>query len=180
MHFVTRSVITMLALALAGCAPSMRIQTDADPNADFSGYRTYTWLPLPQGGDRRVNNPTVASRITSAVDATLNSKGLHKQTSGDPDFFVGYHAALQGRTDATTVNTYYGYGWGAWGPPYATTAVRYFEQGTLIIDIVDAASMKLVWRGSAEAEIDRAVDEQKRRERANDAVRKIFADFPRR
>jgi hypothetical protein len=167
---------------VVGCS-TMTIQTDYAPESagTISAYRTYAWLPHPSGGDTRVNNPIVASRVESAVDATLGAKGYGKTVAAGADFLVGWHAALDGRVDIETVNRYYGYNWGRWYGPRAVISqdyVREYEEGTLILDIVDKASNELVWRGSAQAEVDMNASPDERQQRITDAVQQIFAEFP--
>ena len=105
----TLYAIGTLVVAVSGCA-SMQIQTDYDPAANFSGYRTYSWMPIPQTGDPRVSNAITDARIRGAVDSVLSAKGYRKLGSGDVDFLVGYHATIEGMLNVTTVNRYYGYG----------------------------------------------------------------------
>ena len=58
------------------------------------------------------------------------------------------------------------------------TYVREYDEGTLIIDIVDAGSNELVWRGAAQGEVNLAASPQEREQRAQDAVQRILEDFP--
>ena len=49
---------------------------------------------------------------------------------------------------AATISAHYGYGWGWYGSGRTNTYVNEWDEGTLLVDIVDAASNELVWRGS--------------------------------
>jgi hypothetical protein len=160
----------------------MTIETQADPEASFSGFETYSWMPNPRGVDRRVG-PQVAAWIIEAIDEQLTAKGFAKLDTGDTDFKVGYHAAVQGTMEVSYIDSYYGYGVQPWYPRFGAveqqqSAARYYDQGSIVIDIVDARSNRLVWRGVAEAEVDRQADQEKRQPRIQEAVRKILADFP--
>jgi len=147
----------------------------------MGAYHTYAWLAQPEGGDPRVNNDLVATRVINAVDEALSAKGYAKVQRG-ADFLVGWHLSLQGKVDVTTVNSYYGYGYGRWrrgGVAVAqNTRVREYDEGTLIIDIVDAASNELVWRGSAQGEVHAQASSEERSERVRSAVQKVLADYP--
>jgi hypothetical protein len=59
----------------------------------------------------------------------------------------------------------------------ATTAQTY-DQGTLILDIVDAKKKELVWRGSANGILDPGASPDKKASKVNEAVTKTLADFP--
>ncbi len=179
MKLLSCAVAAAVTISLAGCS-GMSIRSDFNPQADFSRYSTYAWLPAPQTGDPRVDNAILESRIKTAVDETLSAKGYRQVAADQATFLVGYHLSIEGRMDATTVNSYYGYGWGPWyyGPGYQNTQVRYYDQGTLLIDIVDAQAKELAWRGTAEAEVRSEMTPEKRQQRVNEAVTKILQRFP--
>ena len=70
--------------------------------------------------------------------------------------------------------TGYGYGyWGGWGMSYTQPYV--YEEGTMILDLVDRAKGQLVWRGTLTKALgsSRPSDEEVRK-----AVRKVLIDFP--
>ncbi len=180
----TAGVVIILggAMLTAACA-TVSVITDYDPQAvsSIGAYQRYAWLPQPPGGgDTRVNNELVAKRVINAVDEVLATRGYVK-VQRDADFLIGWHAILEGKTDVTTINRSYGYGWGprragrVWS---SDTRVREYDEGTLIIDVVDAASNELVWRGAAQGEVKALASAEERSERIRNTVRKIFDKFP--
>ena len=180
--FAARVLGALLVATLCGCA-SLTVSSDYDPSFDFSDYRTWSWLPGPQGGseDPRIANELVDDRVRAAVEKQLTARGYELRSTGTPDFRVRYHAAVEDAVDVRMLNRSYGYGPG-WGGPrggvVTETYARKYEQGTLILDIVDANSEKLVWRGFAQAEVDRSATPEQRRQRIGDAIRQILAGFP--
>ena len=89
-------------------------------------------------------NAITENRVRRAVDNSLSAGGYRKLESGTPDFLVAWQAAIEGKVDVTMVNGYYGYGyrrWGAWG---AGPMDREYDEGTLILDVIDAESRELV------------------------------------
>ncbi len=180
-----RSLVPLLMLTLVACA-GIETSTNYDPTAmdKLSGYRTYSWLPQPRGQENtRVYNPIVETRVKQAVDQELASRGYRK-VEQNPDFQIGWQGAIDKKLDVQTVDRYYGYSWGSWYSPYymgavaPETYVREYEQGTLILDIVDASSNQLVWRGTAQAELSSSSSVSKRQERLNEAVHDTLKDFP--
>lgn len=174
-----------ITLVLAGCGAGVKVSTDFNPQQDFSSYQTYIWAAPPQTGNARLDSELTQRRIQSAVDEVLGSKGLRPATGNEqPDFMVGYYAALDSRVDVQTVNTYSGWGWGPYygggyyGGVYATTQARYYNQGTLIIDIADAEKKELVWRGTGESEVHTESNPERRQARLVDAVQQIMRGFP--
>ena len=178
MRIASAAIVLGAAMLTAACA-SISVKTDYDPGAASSmgAYQSFSWLPHPRGGDIRVNNDLVATRVVNAVDETLAASGYTKVRRG-ADFLIGWYASLQGKVDVTSMNSYYGYGWRR-GVVYAQdTQVREYDEGTLIIDIVDAASNELVWRGSAQARVHEGASSEERSERIRSAVQKVLEDFP--
>ncbi|WP_141326487.1 DUF4136 domain-containing protein [Myxococcus sp. AB025B] len=178
----------LMACALTACA-GIDVSTNYDPSAvqQLDGYKTYAWLPQPQGSDKRVYNPIVGGEVERAADAYLQSHGYQK-VEANPDFLLGWHGAIDNKLEADTVNAYYGYPYDPmWDPFYGggpvamsapETVVREYEQGTLIIDVVDAQSKKLVWRGQAQSEIDDSAKAEKQQSRINQSVEEILERFP--
>lgn len=112
--FVAAAVIVVTSL-FAGCS-GMNISADFDPTAvdKMKAYKTYSWLPAPQTR-KRSNDQFIAKRINAAAENALRKKGMERALSGSPDFLVGWHGAVDSKLQYSTVNTYYGYGWGYWG-----------------------------------------------------------------
>jgi hypothetical protein len=185
MRRATRIAAAGLALAVVGCG-GMTISTDYNPTAvpTMQGWQTYTWISGEgERQDPELNNPILIARIEGAVDAALAAKGFQKLATGG-DFLVGWHADVDQRTDYQTVNSYYGgYGWGGWygggmGMGTSRTTEYNWEEGTLVILVADPKSEELVWHGSATAEVGKEGSPEERQERVNQAVQKIFANFP--
>jgi hypothetical protein len=161
----------------------MTINTDYDPQADFSAFRTYKWAErTPRGDDDpRVYNDITAGRIKLAVSKALQAKGF-QETQANPDFLVGWHGAIQGQMAMDTIHDNYGYGYGWYGPSpgmgTSTTTVRQWDEGTLLIDIVDAKTNALVWRGSAQAELSENKSPEQEQAKLDSAAQRILQNFP--
>jgi hypothetical protein len=181
----TNHVLPVILVAAAVGCSSMKVETRADPTADFSGFNNYSWLDHPGGNESRIG-PQIGMWIVGAIDEELADKGFHRRAASESDFRVGYHAAVQGRMEVSNIDAYYGYGitpsspWTYYhaGSQQQQSPARYYNEGVLVIDIVDASSNRLVWRGTAQAEVDDDVAPEERQARIREAVRKILADFP--
>ncbi len=180
---VSKRLRTLLTLALCACASGWTVHTDHDPAADFSTYERFSWLPRPveMTGEPRVDNPLLHTRVRFAVEQELASKGYKKILEGTPDFYIGYHLSLTTKLDARTTDAHYGYGpggpWGRMGTP----ETRYFEyeEGTLILDVVDARLEKLVWRGSGQQRIgEPSTTPEESERRVREAVAEVLKYFP--
>lgn len=180
----------LLAVLLAGCS-TMDVTTDYDPGAVFEGMKRYAWLPEPRKatGDPRIDdNKLLDQRIRKAVEDQLEFKGYTLSTS-DPDFLVGYHVSLDKRQSVQVLNDYYGYGPG-WGYRYGAayrpmgyagapdTYVYEYEEGTLILDIVNPANRELMWRGAASDEVHFKNTPQESEAQIRTAVQAMLERFP--
>lgn len=189
-HFQPRSFAGAMALvglfALAACSSRVKVQTDYNPNANFSGLHTFAWLPVPPArtGDPRADSAILAGRVRRSVIADLTSKGYREVApNASPDFYVAYQAAVDQKINVQSTPAYYGYGgwWG--GMPVAmgtSTTVHQYELGTLILDIVDRERDDLIWRGSGQAKLKKndTRTSAERDQAMREAVAAILADFP--
>jgi hypothetical protein len=175
---LTRLFLTAFSLVVTSACSTMEIASDYDPRANFSAYRTYSWLTRvePPGNDPRLQSSLLHSRIREAVASELTTKGLQHEPTAKPDLLVAYHVALQGKMDVSTVQNY-PYGPTAWGAT-TTTHVRQYEEGSLILDLIDASSQQLVWRGSAQAEVKPDASPEEKQRRIKEAVHKILERYP--
>jgi hypothetical protein len=179
------SVGLFLAAALCGCS-SITVSYDYDPTAKLAAYRTYDWMPGPQEatGDRRIDNSLIDIRVRTIVDGQLAMKGYSKPASDQPDFYVTYHASLKDLMKLSAQTDYYGYGvgersGGGWpGGNRTTTDVQTYKEASLILDVLDVATRRLVWRGIAEGEAKPGATPEEKQVRIRTAVHEMLKHFP--
>ena len=176
--------LATLALAMVltpALAMAQKTSYDFDKSANFAGFKTYA---LKDG--TKVGQPLIDDRIVNAIDTELAAKGLTK--SDKPDVFVVYHVAFDKQKDISTFSSGYGGGYGAYGWGYggawaggggsSTTTVRDILVGTLVIDIADATKGQMAWRGMGVKEVNTQAKPDKRDKSINNAVKKIFKNYP--
>jgi len=166
------------ALALAACS-SMKVQTEYDRNADFKATAAMhgSSSSLVRSSRRRPATPGSGKRFSRVIDQALASKGLTRVTPDQsPELLVAVHGWAINRIDVQS----YGYNYAAtpygFYPTMATPAmeVRQYRDGTLIIDLVDARSKQMVWRGTATDTFSPGMEAQK----VAEAVSKTLAEYP--
>ena len=176
---------------VGACAPSPKIGYDFDRSTDFTAYHTYAWLQADQEktGDRRADSSAVDMRIRIAVGTQLRLKGYQALPEGTPDFYVAYHVGL--KDSSPSISTRY-YSDGMAGHAFAHSAdtrstskspavvndTASYLTGSLLLDIIDARSQKLVWRGTAAGEVDPGLTSAQRDERTKAIVHGILSHFP--
>ena len=183
MSFKPLAVLGALAAVVVGCGPGVQYNHDYDPTADFSNLHTYAWAErVPSGDDDpRVYNDITMRKVKFAVDKALQDRGM-RLVNANPDIYVAWHGAIQGKMSLQTVNSGYGYGYGWYGGGMAmgssTTYVNEWDEGTLLIDIIDGKKKELIWRGSAQAELQKNNDPAEGQQKLNEVVANILAAFP--
>jgi hypothetical protein len=173
MNHIRRTAICIsFVLAMLGAAFAQHVETDFDHQANFSQYKTYSWQ------DIKPENSLWDARIKSAVDAQLAAKGWTQVDSGGDVAIV----AIKTTQTQRTLQTFYdgmGGGWrwrGFGGMGQSTTTEQDYKEGTLVIDLYDAKTKQLIWRGSAEDTLsDKAAKNEKNLDKG---VAKMFKKFP--
>ena len=161
-----------LALFLASAAFAQQVKTDYDRAANFSQYKTYSWEKV------QTPDPLWVDRIKAAVNAALVAKGWTQVESGGDISIV----AIEIDRDHQTLNTYYdGFGGGRrWrgfgGFGESTTTSDTYTVGTLVVDLFDAKTKNLVWRGVSNGMLSNKSD--KNIKSLNRGVQKLFQHFP--
>jgi hypothetical protein len=156
---------------VVSCSTIYGVQYDYDKQADFKNLKTYDWMTVPEKADIDILN---VERVKRAVNAELKAKGL-MMTSDNPDFLIA--GPLVKKEEVQVMNVGSGYV-PAWGGPMSDGGTSEYEEGSIIMDFVDAKSKKMIWRGVAKAEIDNADTPEKKEKLINEAVQEILKNFP--
>jgi hypothetical protein len=159
---------------------AQKVSYDYEKSANFAAFKTYA-----QKDGTKVGQQLIDDRIVAAIDTQLAAKGFTKSES-NPDVVVIYHVAFDKEKDISTYSSGYGggygpygYGWGGgWAGGTTTTQVRDIVVGTLVIDMADAKKNQLAWRGMGVKEINTQANPEKRDKSINEAVKKIFKNYP--
>ena len=163
-----RLVLSLIAAVLLAPVLVLAQKTsyDFDKSANFASFKTYA-----HKDGTKVGQELIDARILAAIDAQMAAKGFTVSESS-PDVFVVYHVAFDKQQDISTYSTGYA------GGGSSTTQVRDILIGTLVIDLADAKGGKLVWRGMGVKEVDTQAKPEKRDKSINNAVTKIFKNYP--
>ncbi len=171
---VQRAVFVLMGLMLlfAGKLSAGQVKTDYDRNANFGQYKTYSWEQA------KTQDPLNAERIKNAVNADLAAKGWTLVGSGGDVSIV----AMEMTHNQQTLNTFYdgfGGGWrwrGFGGLGEATTTTETYKVGTLVVDLFDAKTKQLIWRGNSSDTLSN--NSNKNIQNLDKDVEKMFKNFP--
>ena len=176
----TTLLLSVLAIFLLASCTSVRLGLDYDTSTDFSSLKTFAWHPESlREDDKNLQNPLMDARIRTAIEETLISKGYRKVVLDSADFLVGFHFSVEKKLDVNTMNATFGYSrYGRGGSIGYQTSVSEYDEGIIVIDIAEAETKALVWRGSGSRRVGTSNDPDKVTEKVNRAVSEILSQFP--
>jgi hypothetical protein len=170
-----RRGIIAAVVAMGTLVTAQEVRTDYDHAYDFSQIHTFAVKVGTSWG-----NPLSEQRVVEAVTNALEKRGLTRADPASADSMVVVHGASQTKK---SLDTFYsggwgGYGWGGFGgaPGTSTTTVNEYKVGTLVVDIFDAKSKKLVFRGVGQDEV--SDKPEKNTKKVDKATEKMFKNFP--
>ncbi|MEO7319713.1 MAG: DUF4136 domain-containing protein [Chthoniobacteraceae bacterium] len=188
--FLQKATLLVATCALAACS-TVTVTTDYDKSAAFGKYKTYTLAPARQG---QALSATGEAALRDALHTELTARGLTEVSHGKADLAIVRHVFLQ---DKVSVQQYtdwgygygggwpsgygygrgYGYGsYGMWaGAPQTYVDVNHYTEGTMILDVVDTKTKKLVFRGTGQAVVGGA---ESNAGKIREAVKKMVASLP--
>ena len=145
----------LMALLISACASGPTIVANTNPGTDFRAFQTYNFFQ-PLGTDRSSGAQTpLSSMLIASMEREMDARGLTKSDS--PDLLVDFAVQAVDRVDirSTPSHTVHRSHWNrsftTW-PTYSTT-VRQYTEGSLIIDLIDPNSNRLVAEGAATSRI---------------------------
>lgn len=186
--FLVPTIVIFLAF-LTGCASNnpVEVTTDVVTN-EFKQFSHYSWY------DKRPEEVTdLAKRVGPMVEKVVNEELMLKNytlvDADSADFFVNYEVTALDSIDINEMNVYSGLGEGfVWrhgqglsNEVYVKSKeydVQSFIKGTLIIDIINAKTDKLVWRGIADKRIEHHLNNAEIEAGLKPAIEKLLKDIP--
>jgi hypothetical protein len=164
-------------LALAGCS-DIDVTTSQDPATDFTKIRSWAWYDA-------INNdapdPALSElsrrRIKNCIQSELEARGYSWGPSDKADMLVKWVAVASGNVELAPVGFRFGIDDPATRGPIQGPATM--GEGSLVIDVLsNQPPRKVIWRGTAQATVNRDLSDEERQDRIQKAVSKTFASFP--
>ena len=188
---IRQSLVTVAlsaVIAVSAMAAGPKVRSDYDHSANFSAYKTFAFVS-PPGTEVDGYPADITQGIKSAVQREMEKRG-YRLADSHSDLLVNFSAGLakKAKHDELSKQTlgYYGYRQGVQVPVYKTWSTYTYDkgtkdyvEGTINVDIVDAAASQLVWEGVAIGEVrhlDRSIAETQ--PGINHAVGEIFEKYP--
>ena len=180
-----RQIALGMGLILAAGCAGQQVTTDYAPATSFSQFKTFALVSSP---DTAAAQQLLDQRVRNAVQAQLTTKGLTPADRQNADLYVGYGMVDKTHRQVYTYND--GWGWGGgwgwryyrWGVAWPMTVQRRVEtytDGTVVVNLVDAKTKKVVWEGEVPDVVNLPVDNPVRATKEVDAaVTKLFTKYP--
>ena len=184
------TLVVVLAFA-GGCAtaPSVRVESKVKESTDFARYRTFAFKDSEGTFDPAYFSPANQKRVRDSIAAELIQRGLEPGQTPDLQVSIYLRIAekqydkvaptLDNGSMRYNLRNYYGFYYG-YDKSWADKNQIQYQEGTLVIDVVDATANVLVWEGIAVGVLYTQRSDQQIQGRVHEAVRAVFKDFPRR
>ena len=144
----------ILSVILPACS-RVRVHVEIDAEADFGTYHTFSFLP--HAGNERasqklpprlkiISDPHFQKHIQGEIKSDLGGRGLSEAAQqAKADLLIGYSTVVRSRAERVPPVV----GTGRHGHHYVIHPgrIKWYKEGTLVIDVIDADSHVLVWRG---------------------------------
>ena len=175
----------LVVFIFTGCS-STKISSDYDREADFSKYQDFHYVGWAKDSDQILNDLD-KRRIEEAFANEFAKRGIKFVDASEADAAVSLFIVIDQKTGTTAYTDYYGgmgYGYGraypgwGWGGGYSTTRYQEYDylDGTLVVDVFDTETKKLVWQGVASGTVNEKT--KNREDRINKLAREIMAKYP--
>jgi len=171
-----------------------QITFDFDKEADFTTYKTYSFGGWQDNSDKLINDID-KKRIQQSFKSELIQRGMDYQLA-EADVIITLYFVVDQKTSRSAYTNYYnsgmgmgmgyGYGRGYYRPGFgygvgmgsATTTYSEndYEVGTLVVDVYDATSKKLVWQVVNQQTINEK--SSKRAKTIPKAIAKMMKKYP--
>jgi uncharacterized protein DUF4136 len=161
------ALCAMLVCASA-IAVGQTVSVNYNHSQSFSQYHTYAW---GSNNNNQIQNSILAQVAQQNIDTALQGVGLQKvQEDQKPDLLVTANGGMKQQTSYTAM------GMRGFGGGMGTITPQQNVEGTLIVDLYDAKSQSLVWRGIAQDTLSN--NGSKNQQKVQKGVQKMFKQWP--
>ncbi|MFT6732158.1 MAG: hypothetical protein ACJAS9_000334 [Polaribacter sp.] len=161
-------LVCIFIIASASCSFVPPTTSDYDVNYNFAQLNSYAWITKRSDSDKieskKKDNTKVITlrqkRQKLAIESEMAKKGFNLLDSiGNADFLIKSHNVTDKKKDVNRFYSTWGY-YPYYHSPYiwprhiSSSVEREYEIGTQVVDIVDAKSREVIWRGSVSQRLD--------------------------
>lgn len=174
-----RLLNTLFALILTSCS-TVKFYADYNEETDFTNYNSYSKIIWNIDNDSIVNSIT-KEKVINAIRQELDTRAI-KENKLNSDISISINFIRKDKIGTSSYTNYGGYyGYGYYRPMGYTTTNYYnytYTEGSIVIDIFDEKTKKLIWQGTAKQDFNSNVNPNLTTEKINYIIQKIFAKYP--
>ena len=149
-------------------ASGQQVSVNYNHNQSFSNYHTYAW---GSNNANQIRNSILAQVAQQDIDAAMQAKGLSKVTEAqNPDLILTSNGGMRQET------SYSAWGMRGIGGGMGGITPEQNVEATMIVDLYDAKTQSLVWRGIAQDTLSN--NGNKNQQTVQKAVQKMFKEWP--
>ena len=158
----------MLIYITSATAVGQQVSVNYNHSQSFAGYHTYAWA---SNNANQIQNLILAQVAQQDIDTALQGKGLQKvQESQKPDLILVVSGGMRQQT------SYSAWGMRGIGGGMGGITPQQNVEATLIVDLHDAKSQSLVWRGIGQDTLSN--NGNKNQQIVQKAIQKMFNQWP--
>ena len=172
-------LFAMILLLSFACSPVSKVNTETEPGVNLYQYTSFDWLDNQtsvhgNSGPQWLNERTEKS-IRTAVESEMRKYGFSRCET-NPDLMLHYHVVV--KNEVFYIRDWWcdEESWAQYGRCHRLKPMNY-QEGTLIVDMMDAKTGNQVWRGAATGAMEN-VSADKADSRIQEAVRLILKKLP--
>ena len=180
MKYLKIAFMLLATAMLVGCAVGYRVDTDYDTTYSFQNKQRFSIKAPP--ANSLIPQDLLNDRIERSISGALTTQGYHRSSLDEADFLVSYFFTTQEKQEIINYNSFHGFhGFRhchhCFGFGVSSARIRNYQEGTLIIDIIDPATKTIKWRGTSSTRLHRKTIEEKD-QLFNEIITAILVNFP--
>jgi hypothetical protein len=158
----------MIVCVTSAVAFGQQVSVNYNHSQSFSGYHTYAW---GSNNANQIQNSILAQVAQQDIDTAMQAKGFQKvQESAKPDLILTANGGMKQQT------SYSAWGMRGIGGGMGGITPQQNVEGTMIVDLYDAKTQSLVWRGIAQDTLSN--NGNKNQQMVQNAINKMFKQWP--
>lgn len=169
--YIGLAFVMVLTACTTAPTQDIKIDADADPKANFSGYKTYAWFAAAQilfdpDGQWEPRDVDIDAEVQFIINSELRKRGM-SEVSSNPDMLVAYAAGV----DMTTLGL-------KENPDTREKLLENIPSAALVIALIDADTGYVMWLAEAVGEVQQQADAATVRARLEYAIGEMFRLLP--
>ncbi len=181
------AIFLVLSLLIAGCS-TVKVQTEGKVPSDPAKIKaTFSWLDKASpSNDIRVNNNEIDRMVRNSVEKHLATRGYVRVEPDQADYLLSWFGNITDEVKELSLSSFYrrnGYTGMIGSMPEKVEdgkVKKVFSRGTLILDVMDRETQKVIWRGTATNTIQENMSKGRKAQYVDASIKKILEDLPQR